>query len=293
MQAVSYGHLTLPVEASPRLSWTIHIGDALLEPGEEVAEGWTYYDDVHVTCSYDIDLADAQSRLHLPEDASLSAVLIARCSGTPIVQTSGVEIVRSGIQQLSVSLPAEQLAGTLSLEFQISSAQTLNPGINAISPHKLGHTVFRMDRRVILEGTAPRLPMLPVRFSEYDLQNSQESLWWLKLMTKDLHASAASAVWLWMNIENPSVQAMLDNPDAPESGAWLKFLKIDFARQLLREALDHEELTLSEGYPEASLGHALSGVVRLLGETVEYVRARYNDDPGRVEAQLQAKVGDA
>ncbi|MGJ0386109.1 hypothetical protein [Paenarthrobacter nicotinovorans] len=264
-----------------------------MESGEEVAEGWTYYDDIHVTCSYEIDLADALSRLQLPGDASLGAVLIARCSGTPIVQTSGVEIVRTGFQQLSFTVPAEQLAGTLSLEFQISSAQTLTFGVNAISPHKLGHTVFRMDRRLILEGTAPRLPMLPVRFSEYDLQDSQESLWWLKLMTKDLHASAASAIWLWMNIENQSVQAMLDNPDASESGVWLKFLKIDFARQLLREALDHEELTLSEGYPEASLGHALSGVVRLLGETVEYVRARYNDDPGRVEAQLQAKVGDS
>ncbi|MGP0224476.1 hypothetical protein [Paenarthrobacter sp. NCHU4564] len=259
----------------------------------EIAEGWTYYDDVHVMCSYELDLADALSRLQLPESASLGAVVIARCSGTPIVHTSRVERVRSGTQQLSVTFPSEQLAGTLSLEFQISSAETLTSATSAISPYKLGHTVFRADRRVILEGTAPRLPMLPVRFSDYDLQDSQESLWWLKLMTKDLHASATSAIWLWMNIENPSVQSMLDNPDALESSVWLKFLKIDFARQLLREALSHEELTLSQSYPDASLGHALSGVVRLLGETVEYVRSRYNDDPGRVEAQLQAKVGGA
>lgn len=291
MQAVSYGHLTLPVDAAPQLSWTIHIGDGVLGAGEDVAEGWTYYDDVHVTCSYEIDLVDALSRLQLPEDAPLGAVIIARCTGTPIVQTSSVQRVKSGSQQLSVTLPANQLAGTLSLEFQISSAETLTSVSSAISPHKLGHTVLRLHRRVVLEGSAPRLPMLPVRFSDYDLQNSRESLWWLKLMTKDLQASAASAIWLWMNVENPSVQAVLDDPDSPESEVWLQFLKIDFARQLLREALDHDELTLSEEYPDASLGHALSGVVRLLGETVEYVRSRYNDDPGRVEAQLQAKVG--
>lgn len=85
---------------------------------------------------------------------------------------------------------------------------------------------------------------------------------------------------------------MLDDPDASESKVWLQFLEVDFLRQLLREALSHDELSLSVEYPEGSLGAVLSGVVRLLGESIEFVQSRYTDDPGRVEAELQSRVGE-
>jgi len=291
MRTISLGYLTIPLESLPKLSWKLALGDAVLPEGQEVAEQWTYHDDVNVTCSFSLDLEDARSRLMLASESSLGAVIVARSSGTPIVLASDVVLVVGGQQVLHFSVPADQLSGTLSLELQIALTADAGSDAHALSPNKAGHIVFRSERRLVLEGTAPRLPMLPVNFSDHGIPNGSGALWWLRLMTRDLHATASSAVWLWMNVENKSIQSMLDNPDVPESEVWLKFLEIDFLRQLLREALSHDELELTIDYPDNSLGSALSGVVRLLGESVDYVRSRYKDDPGRVEAELQAKVG--
>lgn len=292
MQSVSFGHLTIPLESVPRLSWELAVGEHALDDGQEVAEQWTYYDDVNVSCSFDLDLELARNQLLLPPLATIGSILIARSSGTPLVLTSDVLPVVGGKQHIYFSVPADQISGTLFLEFQIVLVDDLEPGVHPLSPSRVGHTVFRAHRKLALEGSAPRLPMLPVNFSDHGIADSEKSLWWLRLMTRDLYASASSAVWLWMNAENKSIQSMLDDPDASESKVWLKFLEVDFLRQLLREALSHDELGLSVEYPEDSLGAVLSGVVRLLGESIEFVRSRYTDDPGRVEAELQSRIGE-
>lgn len=292
MQAVSFGHLTIPLEAAPKLSWELALGGSILADGQEIAEQWTYYDDVEVVCTFEMDLADARERLILPSEATLGALVVARSSGTPVVLASEVLRISGGQQQLVFSVPADRVSGTLLLEFQIVLAAPPEAAGHPLSPNRVGHTVFRAARRLVLEGMAPRLPMLPVNFSDHGIPNGSKSLWWLRLMTRDLYASASSAVWLWMNADNKAIQSMLENPEAPESAAWLNFLEIDFMRQLLREALSHEELSLGAEYPDDSLGAVLVGIVRLLGESLESLRGRYKDDPGRVEAELQSKVGE-
>lgn len=290
MQAVSFGHLTIPLSVAPRLAWELAVGDSVLPEGEEIAEQWTYYDDIHVTCSFEVDLPATRAKLMLPSEAVLGSVIVARSTGTPIVLASQVVVVGGGKQQHFFRVPAEKVSGCLSLEFQIVLAKSLGAG-ERISPSRVGHTVFRANRRLVLEGTAPRLPMLPVNFSDHGIIDGSKSLWWLRLMTRDLYASASSAVWLWMNAENKAIQAMLDDPDSSESAVWMQFLEVDFLRQLLREAIAHDELDALAEYPDESLGAVLMGVVRLLGESVEAVRSRYKDDAGRVEAELQARLG--
>jgi hypothetical protein len=177
------------------------------------------------------------------------------------------------------------------LEFQISVLAIGNAVESPFAPKRLGNTVFRNDRKIVLEGTAPRLPMLPVSFAEHGIAGSSTSLWWLRLTTRDLAASASAAIWLWLNADNPFISRMLEDSDSSESDAWLRFLEVDFMRQLLREAISSDELSLQTDYPEESLGYVLSSVVRLLGESLDQVRQRYREDPGRVEAELQSKVG--
>jgi hypothetical protein len=70
----------------------------------------------------------------------------------------------------------------------------------------------------------------------------------------------------------------------------MQVLKMDFIRQLLREALAHPDLDPAHDYPEGSLGALLLGVVRLIGSSVNEVQSKYADDPGRVEAELQGVV---
>ncbi len=133
--------------------------------------------------------------------------------------------------------------------------------------------------------------MLPVSFADHGIVGSDKSLWWLRLTTRDLTATASSAIWLWLNVDNAFIMQLLENSETPESVAWLRFLEIDFMRQLLREALGNDELSLDVPYAEESLGYVLSSLVRLLGNSLEQLRLKYQEDPGRVEAELQAKVG--
>lgn len=291
MQAISFGYLTLPIEEVSTLAWEISVGDSPLADGQPAAEDWTYYDDILIKCSFELELEQALDRLRLPASAVLGAVLVARSSGTPLIIASDVCRLRGRRQHIYLTVPGTQVSGALSLEFQIS---LLNPGStreSPLAPKRLGNTVFRVERKILLEGIAPRLPMLPVSFADHGIVGSDKSLWWLRLTTRDLSASASSAIWLWLNVDNAFIMQLLENWENPESAAWLRFLEIDFMRQLLREALGNDELSLEVPYAEESLGYVLSSLVRLLGNSLEQLRLRYQEDPGRVEAELQAKVG--
>lgn len=290
MQAISLGHLTLPVDDVSTLAWEVSAGDTPLADGESSAEDWTYYDDIYVKCSFELDLETTLKRLRLSANARLGAVIIARPTGTPLIITSDVRDVRSGRQQIYLTVPGSQISGALWLEFQISLLDA-DHSESPFAPKRLGNTVFRVERKITLEGIAPRLPMLPVSFADHGIVSSDSSLWWLRLTTRDLAASASAAIWLWLNVDNSSISRMLEDSDSTESEIWLRFLEIDFMRQLLREALSNDELSLQIAYPEESLGHVLSSVIRLLGDSLDQVQQRYQEDPGRLEAELQAKVG--
>jgi hypothetical protein len=291
LQAISVGHLTLPVENVSTFAWDIAIGDAPVADGETLSEDWTYYDDIYVKCSFELDLDTTMGRLRLPSSALLGAVLIARSSVPPLIMRSDVHNVRHGRQQIYLTVPGNQVSGALTLEFQISLLNAGHTSESPFAPKRLGNTVFRVERKIILEGVAPRLPMLPVSFADHGIVSADNSLWWLRLTTRDLAASASAAIWLWLNIDNPSISHMLEDSDSTDAQAWLRFLELDFMRQLLREALSNDELSLQVSYPEESLGYVLSSVVRMLGLSLDQVRQRYQEDPGRVEAELQAKVG--
>ncbi|MEQ4565254.1 hypothetical protein [Paenarthrobacter sp. CAP02] len=267
------------------------IGDTLLAEDEVFAKDWTYYDDVNVKCSFELDLREVQDELRLGSAAKFGAAIVARSTGAPLVIVSDVRTVGSGRQQIYLSVPGDQISGTLSVEFQLSLLELNSEVVSPFAPKKLGNTVFRLERKITLEGSAPRLPMLPVSFAEHGFAGSSRSLWWLRLTTRDLSVSASAAIWLWLNSDNSYIEELLRDSESAESAPWLRFLELDFMRQLLREALSSDELSLEMDYPEDSLGQVLSSVVRLLGGSLSQVRQRYREDAGRVEAELQAKVG--
>ncbi|WP_311214492.1 MULTISPECIES: hypothetical protein [unclassified Arthrobacter] len=283
--------MTLPIHEISHLSWDIMIADVQLGEYEVLAKDWTYYDDIYVKCSFDLNLENVRATLGLGHAASLGAAIIARSTATPLVMVSEVCGVRAGRQQIYLTIPGDQISGTLSLEFQLSLIEPNGQAASPFAPKRLGNTVFRVERKIVLEGSAPRLPMLPVSFAEHGFSSSSKSLWWLRLTSHDLMTNASAAIWLWLNSDNDNIKHMLQDSESQEAGAWLRFLELDFIRQLFREALTSEELSLDMDYPEESLGHVLSSVVRLVGGSLDQVQQRYREDPGRVEAELQSKVG--
>ncbi|MFC7861355.1 hypothetical protein ACFQ9D_12760 [Arthrobacter koreensis] len=290
MRRVSLGHLVLEEGTVKVVEWSYFLEGRTMLAGMEALEDWNFFSNFRVSCRVDLNLAAIIEGLGLSVGDELSWVLVATSTATPLIEASSPCAVKDGIQEVSFELPSSSFGGVLRVELEMGLSEPPTRVSSPFSPSRVGHTVFRTSSRVVLEGDAGQLPILPVSFSNYGVKNPSSSLWWLRFMSTDLFYSANSALWMWLNTENNILLTMLDRPDSEVGATWLRFLKVDFVRQLLREALTHPGLSEAEEYPEGSLGALLMGVVRLVGPSLDEVKSRYAEDAGLVEANLQGLV---
>lgn len=290
MRTISVGHLVLDGDAVENPAWRFFLNGQPAAPADGALPDWNYFASLGVSCNIAVDLPSVYATLQLGPDALLSWVLVARSSGSPLISASSPVPVVHGIQQIQVQVPASDLGGTLALELQMSLQVPPATTMGRFAPSKIGHRVFSTTTRIVLEGDADQLPLLPVSFGDQGIRNPSSALWWLRLLSRDLHDSASSSLWLWINTDNPQLRPLIEQSESEVADVWMRWLKVDFVRQLLREALSASALDVSKEYPEGSLGALFLGVVRLLGSSLDEVKSRYDDDPGRVEAELQALV---
>lgn len=290
MKNVSYGHLTLNDSVVHNISWDYYLDGQSVAPQDDGLENWNHLSTVGVSCTVTVELEEIRRTLEIANDLVLSWQIVAKCKPSPIAIASQSIAIVSGRQEISLTLPPGSISGQLSLELSLIVSVPSKFKVAGFAPNTVGQTVYRTQTKLILEGTAGQLPLLPVSFAEHGVPHASTSLWWLRFLSRDLDESANSSLWLWLNTDNPELEPLIEQSEPMIGSLWLKFLKVDFVRQLLTEALRNPELDLGYSYPEGSLGEMLSGVVRLVGASKSDVRAEYDDDPGRVEAKLQALV---
>lgn len=293
MKYISLGHLVLDDEHVRDLTWHISLDDHVTRPVDNTLTEWNYYSEVGISCTLTIELDKIRRTLEIANDLQLSWFIIAKCRPSPVAISSQPFPIMDGRQEISLILPAGSVSGQLDLEISLAVTAPSKFRIDGFAPNKVGQTVFRAKSQLILEGEAGQLPLLPVSFSEHGISHPESSLWWLRFLTRELEESANSALWLWINTDNPEIEPLMEQSDSISSLIWLQFLQIDFVRQLLSEALHNTDLDTSTTYPDGSLGELLSGVVKLVGTSIADVRAEHREDPGRVEAKLQAIVNGA
>lgn len=293
MNYVSLGHLSLNEDTVHDIEWQFSLDHQITRPVDGALAEWNHFSTVGVTCALTVDLDEIRRPLEIANDLILSWFLVTKCRPSPVALSSQPHPLLDGRQEVSMILPPGSISGQLDIELSLVVTQPSKFKVDNFSPSKVGQTVFRTKTRLILEGEGSQLPFLPVSFSELGIRHAESSLWWLKFMTRELDESANSALWLWINTDNPELEPLLEQSDTINSQLWLKFLKVDFMRQLLSEALRNPDLDTNRSYPEGSLGEMLANIVRLLGPSVHEVSAEYSDEPGRVEAQLQAIVNGA
>lgn len=290
MRKISLGHLVLEDGLIEPPEWEYAINGQAVKISEGTIPDWNYFSDLDVSCRMTLDLAAASRELQAPEDLVLAWVLVARSSLSPVITTSAPVPVTGGIQEVAITVPASTLGGVLSLELEMGVLSPSKQPAGNFAPSQVGHTVYRASSKIGLEGDAGQLPILPVSFVDHGIINPKSSLWWLRVLSKDLYEPAGATLWMWLNTDNPQLQPLIDHVDSEAGEIWMQVLKMDFVRQLLREALDHGDLDESNDYPEGSLGALLLSVVKLVGSSVKEVRSKYSDDAGRVEADLQGVV---
>lgn len=288
---VSHGYLQIEESQVNNLSWEFIVDDAPVAPWESAFGRWAYFSTMEVRCAVDLSLGEAHKSLGITEETSLGWVIVLRSSAMPkTVSSFPVEVV-DGDQSIAITVAPGTVGGKLHAELLLLVLDSTESGANVFAPTVPGQVVFRTSTQIILEGSGSQLPILPVSFREQGFVHAQSANWWLRVNSNDLHSSSNSALWLWINTDNEALQVMLSAPESVEGSIWLKFLSIDFARQLLRIAIEHESFDTNEEYPEGSLGETLTSVVQLLGSSIDSVKAKYLDDPSRIETELQAIIG--
>lgn len=290
MRRVSVGHLVLEEGMVDVAEWTYFVEGKPLGAGTESLDDWNYFSNLRVSCIVSLDLAAVYEMLGVPEDQELAWVLVARSTSNLLITASNPCVVRDGVQEIACELPSSDLGGVLTVDLEMGLTQPVIDTLSPFAPSRIGHTVFRTFSRVVLEGDAGQLPILPVSFKSHGVKNPGSSWWWLRFLSNDLLDSANSALWMWLNTDNDLLRVLIEQPDSEPGKTWMRFLKVDFVRQLLREALSHPELNDVDEYPDGSLGALLKGVIKLVGASVEEVRSRYSEDGGLVEANLQGAV---
>lgn len=292
MRNVSLGHLTLNSSNSIKVKWSISVdGETLSDIDSEYLD-WNYYSNVVVSCRIDLDICSAKMELMLGPEAALMARIIARSTSSLSIHASDSLPLSEQTQTIDFDLTNADIGGTMTFELVVALQRGDQVRQSRLAPSRIGHILYEETRRIRFEGTAPRLPMLPVEFSQVGIPSGHKSKWWLKVLSTDLYTPASAALWLWINSENIQMRQLLADSASNVSRIWLDALGMDFARQLLREGISHDELDLGIDYPEDSLGAVLSGVLRLVGESVPEIRAKYADDAGQLEALLQGGVSE-
>lgn len=290
MRSISYGHNVLDDDAIVAVNWQYSINGQIIQPADEVLADWNYYTDITVSAAVSLSVSDAKTLLGLGPDARVCWVLIARSTGTPVITRSVPRVAVNGSQVIPLRIPAASLGGILSVELVLSLFEPSSSNSSPFAPTEVGHVIYTSTTRVRLEGNSGQVAILPTSFEDQGLSNPSSGLWWLRMMSQDLDSSASGSIWVWLNTDNPAMNALIEKPGSETSLLWLRFLKIDFTRQLLREALQNPDLEQNTEYLEGSLGALLTSVVKLLGPSIEVVRSKYQEDPGRLEAELQGMI---
>jgi hypothetical protein len=290
MRRISLGHLVVEDGTIEPPEWEYSVNGQIANLTGGILPDWNYFSDLDVSCNMTLNLADLRQALQVPDDLVLAWVLIARSTSSPVITTSVPLPVTSGAQDVAITVPASTWGGVLTLELEMGVLSPSKKPPGDFAPSQVGHTVYRAASKIVLEGDGGQLPILPVSFTDHGITNPKSSLWWLRVLSQDLHDPAGASLWMWLNTDNPQLQPLIDHVDSEAGDLWMQVLKMDFIRQLLREALSHADLDESRDYPEGSLGALLLGVVKLVGSSLKEVRSKYSDDPGRVEADLQGVV---
>jgi hypothetical protein len=246
---------------------------------------------MEISVTVDVDVDAVLLALGLGSDAKLGLVIIWTCAATSLRGSSTIAVLDGGETTARLGLDGGNLRRDVRLECQVVLVQPSVAPSSLFAPDAPGAILWAAARLVKLEGSGARLPILAVSFSKHLTSVSAGAMWWLRIEGDDLDAPADSALWLWINEESPIVREMLNKPNSERSKLTSHFMRLDLYRQLVAFGLEHDLFNLDAEYEEGSLGAVIAAPLRLFNDDSATLRARYRDDPQRLEAELQARVG--
>ena len=270
--------------------WFVGIGNEQPLENPDVIDHWDYFTDLKVVRTVHVDLPGMLADCGLDAGSSVSAAITWQSSWTGLRGSSVPVPLEDGENILDLKLEGENLGGRLTLDTRLTLSHAVEPLPRA--PRRVGSTLWSDVTSVALEGTGARFPIVPVSFEEAGLAGGRPGAWYLSIDSTDLAASSNGSLRLYLNSSHPVVKEMLSNPSSPGAQALENFIHYDVARQLVVQALLHQDLDDGDVYDPDSLGEMFLALLRTLfpDRDMRSLRGEFETFPGELEAELQGRM---
>lgn len=251
---------------------------------------WHYLSDVAVKWPLSVDLPGIKQDCQLPDDAEIGVVLSWRSDRTNLRSSAFTVPALDGENLLQAMIPGSTVGGTLTIEVALVLRR---PGTepSPLAPSRPGALLWCKSEQVILEGSGGRFPTIIADFAAEGISGDEIGLWYLDISGSDLQANYTSAITLYINSVNPSIQDVLIAGSARDSQI-VKFMMYDVYRQLMMLAIGHDEFDDCINYDRGSLGDVLVTLLRLFfrGKDIWQLRRDFERAAPDIEAELLARA---
>jgi hypothetical protein len=226
-------------------------------------------------------------------DAPLRVGLCWHCPGSQ-VRGSGASVVvtESGedlvTHTLSCEVPGEDLASEVDFRVVLVLEGPGDAG-QPLSARRTGSVLWEARNRIKVEGAGGRFPMAWIDFAS-DLPSFKDAAWFLDWDPDALDEDVLRGPRLWLNRSHPGIFQAVENAKAESSRAIFEVIHFDVGRSLIVGALRNPEFVRSNGgFPEGSLGWAISALVRATFPGISFLElaSRMREAPVQFEGQLQ------
>jgi hypothetical protein len=252
---------------------------------------WHYLSDVSVEWPLTADLPGIQQDCQLSTDAEIAVLLSWKSDRTNLRGSIAPVSLIEGENLLSASIPGSTLGGTITIDAELVLRR---PGttMSQLAPSRPGLLLWTASEQVVLEGSGGRFPTISADFAAEGIAGNGMGLWYLDISDTDLQANCTTALALYVNSSNPSIQDVLAGGTAARSSQLVAFMMYDVYRQLLNVATLNTEFDDRARYERGSLGDMLVTLLRMFfpGKSISQLRRDYNLTPADVEAELLARA---
>jgi hypothetical protein len=259
-------------------------------------EHWDPFTDTELFRAIDVDLDAVRTACRLGSDATFALNATWYSSRTRLSGAAAdIELgqLRGLVRApLSLSVPGASAGGRLDLR---TSLVLRDPGMTQtpISPRREGAILWSQTTSIALEGGSARFPITALDFTGSS-RLPDEASWSLEWDANALEAPVLGDLRLLINSQDETLLAALRSGAADASSTVIRsFVMFDVARALVHGALGNERFVEdSEGFDVGSIGRMLSELLSVCwpGVPVTTLASRRRDDPGRLDADLQAHL---
>jgi hypothetical protein len=273
--------------------WTTEDGREI----PELLEHWDPHTDTLVSRIVEADVDKIRSACQLGGDGTFALTASWYSSRTRLADHAApVEFGHlRGRVRASVSLlvPGSAAGGRLDLRTSLvlrSAGDRMSP----IAPRREGATLWTDEVRVALEGGSARFPTTAVDFRELPRFPDSAS-WALEWDSEDLELPVLGGMRLLVNANHEDLmESLRSGSQDPRSPVVRSFVTLDVARTLVHGALNNERFVEDpESFEAGSIGRLLFELLTMCWPTVPVAALvrRLQDDPTRLDAELQAHLG--